>query len=187
MSAVLRWPLRRAREVTLGGGVIAYPTEAVFGLGCDPLNARAVARVLAIKQRDAAKGLILIAADISQLEPFMQIDESMRGDLLRTWPGPVTWVVPAAAGVPEWLSGGRDTLAVRVTAHPVARALCEVTGLALVSTSANFSGHAPLRSPIAVRRLLGKHVDYVVPGAVGGLKKPTEIRDARTHNVLRAG
>ncbi|MDE2461268.1 MAG: threonylcarbamoyl-AMP synthase [Gammaproteobacteria bacterium] len=184
---VLRWPLRRAREVILGGGVIAYPTEAVFGLGCDPLNPQAVARILAIKQRDAAKGFILIAADISQIEPFMQIDESMRAALIETWPGPVTWVVPTSAGVPEWLSGGRDTLAVRVTAHPVARALCEVTGLALVSTSANLSGHPPLRSSLTVRRLLGKHVDYVVPGAVGGLKKPTEIRDARTGQVLRGG
>jgi len=182
-----RWPLRRARDVIWGGGVIAYPTEAVFGLGCDPLNARAVARIFAIKQRDAAKGLILIASGIVQLEPFMQLDDTMRKALLKTWPGPVTWVVPAAPGVPEYLSGGRDTLAVRVTAHPVARALCETTGLALISTSANLSGHSPLRSPPAVRRLLGNKVDYVVPGAVGGLKKPTEIRDARTGQVLRAG
>lgn len=170
-----------------GGGVITYPTEAVFGLGCDPLNAQAVARILAIKQRDAGKGLILIAADITQLEPFMLLDDAMRAALLKTWPGPVTWVVPAAAGVPEYLSGGRDTLAVRVTAHPVARALCETTGLALVSTSANLSGHSPLRSPPTVRHLLGKKVDYVVPGTVGGLKNPTEIRDARTGRVLRAG
>ena len=182
-----RWPLRRARDVIWGGGVIAYPTEAVFGLGCDPLNARAVARIFAIKQRDAAKGLILIASGIVQLEPFMQLDDTMRKALLKTWPGPVTWVVPAAPGVPEYLSGGRDTLAVRVTAHPVARALCETTGLALISTSANLSGHSPLRSPPAVRRLLGNKVDYVVPGAVGGLKKPTEIRDAQTGKILRAG
>lgn len=186
MSA-LRWNLRRARDVVWGGGVLAYPTEAVFGLGCDPLNAAAVAKLLAIKQRDAGKGFILIAADIVQVEPFMQLDGAMRTALLATWPGPVTWVVPAAAGVPDWLTGGRDTLAVRVTAHPVARALCEATGLALTSTSANLSGRSALRSSVAVRRLLGNKVDYVVPGAVGGLKKPTEIRDARTGQVLRAG
>lgn len=185
--SVPRWPLRHARNVVWGGGVIAYPTEAVFGLGCDPLNAQAIARILAIKQRDAGKGFILIAADIAQLEPFMQLGEAMRAELLKTWPGPVTWVVPTSGGVPEYLSGGRDTLAVRVTAHPVARVLCEATSLALVSTSANLSGHSPLRSSLAVRRLLGNKVDYVVPGAVGGLKKPTEIRDARTGNVLRAG
>lgn len=182
----LRWPLKRARDVIWGGGVIAYPTEAVFGLGCDPLNARAVARILAIKQRAAAKGFILIAADIAQLEPFMQLDAAMCAAVLKTWPGPVTWVVPANRGVPAWMSGGRDTLAVRVTAHPVAQALCTAAGLALVSTSANLSGHSPLRSPTAVRRLLGDKVDYVVPGTVGTLKKPTEIRDARTGKILRA-
>ena len=182
----LRWPLKRARDVIWGGGVIAYPTEAVFGLGCDPLNARAVARILAIKQRAAAKGFILIAADIAQLEPFMQLDAAMCAAVLKTWPGPVTWVVPASKGVPAWMSGGRDTLAVRVTAHPVAQALCAAAGLALVSTSANLSGHSPLRSPTAVRRLLGDKVDYVVPGTVGTLKKPTEIRDARTGKILRA-
>ncbi|HKT32299.1 MAG TPA: Sua5/YciO/YrdC/YwlC family protein, partial [Gammaproteobacteria bacterium] len=155
-------------------------------LGCDPLNARAVARILAIKQRAAAKGFILIAADIAQLEPFMQLDAAMRAAVLKTWPGPVTWVVPANRGVPAWMSGGRDTLAVRVTAHPVARALCTAAGFALVSTSANLSGHSPLRSPPAVHRLLGNKVDYVVPGTVGALKKPTEIRDARTGKILRA-
>ena len=183
----LRWPLKHARDVIWSGGVIAYPTEAVFGLGCDPLNGPAVARILAIKQRAPAKGFILIATDIAQLEPFMQLDAAMRAQVLQTWPGPVTWVVPASAGVPGWLSGGRDTLAVRVTAHPVARALCEATGLALVSTSANLSGHSPLRSPPAVRRLLGDKVDYVVPGTVGTRKNPTEIRDARTGRILRAG
>ena len=183
---IIRWPLRHARNVVWGGGVIAYPTEAVFGLGCDPLNAQAVARILAIKQRDAAKGFILIAADIAQLDPFMQLGDTIRTELFKTWPGPVTWVVPVTAGVPEWLTGGRDTLAVRVTSHPVARGLCKATGLALVSTSANLSGHSPLRSPPTVRRLLSDKVDYVVPGAVGGLKKPTEIRDARTGKILRA-
>jgi L-threonylcarbamoyladenylate synthase len=187
VTQLSRWPLRRARDAVWGGGVIAYPTEAVFGLGCDPLNAQAVARIIAIKKRDAAKGFILIACDIVQLEPFVQMHGTMRAELLKTWPGPVTWVVPAAAGVPEWLSGGRETLAVRVTAHPVARALCEAAGLALVSTSANLSGHSPLRSAVAVRRLLGDKLDYVAPGAVGGLKKPTEIRDARSGRVLRAG
>ncbi|HEY3645147.1 MAG TPA: L-threonylcarbamoyladenylate synthase [Gammaproteobacteria bacterium] len=182
------WPLRRALEVVKSGGVIAYPTEAVYGLGCDPLEHAAVRRIFELKQRDAAKGLILIASDISQLLPFMAtMPEPVLQKLRASWPGPVTWVVPAAPSLPFWLSGGRDTLAVRVTAHPVAASLCRVLDMALVSTSANRSGRPPARTALAVRNQLGDGVDDIVPGAVGGLGKPTEIREALTGKVLRAG
>lgn len=188
MTQALRWPLRHAREVILKGGVIAYPTEAVFGLGCDPLNATAVQRIIRLKSRDAAKGLILIAARIEQLLSFLApLSEATRAELNATWPGPVTWVVPASSQVPRLLTGGRDTLAVRVTAHPVARALCESTGIALVSTSANHSGRPPARTALQVRARFHDEIDYVVPGNVGGARKPTEIRDATSGKILRAG
>ncbi|HVC28526.1 MAG TPA: Sua5/YciO/YrdC/YwlC family protein [Gammaproteobacteria bacterium] len=185
MSA-LRWPMRAAQKAIWSGGVIAYPTEAVFGLGCDPLNSAAIAKLLAIKHRDAAKGFILIAADIVQLEPYIDVSDKLRDQLLMTWPGPITWVVPAAPGVPNWLTGGRSTLAVRVTAHPVVQALCASTGFALTSTSANLSSHPPLRSSLAVRQLLKDKLDYIVPGNVGEQRRPTEIRDALTGKLLRA-
>lgn len=182
------WPLRRAVETVRDAGVIAYPTEAVYGLGCDPLERDAVGRILDIKQRDAAKGVILIASRIEQLLPFMaKLPADVLSKLEASWPGPVTWVVPAAAHVPAWLTGGRTTLAVRVTAHPVAHALCAACDMALVSTSANLSGQPPARSALGVRTQLGGVVDYIVPGAVGGLAKPTEIREALTGKVLRAG
>lgn len=182
------WPLRRAVETVRDAGVIAYPTEAVYGLGCDPLEEGAVRRILAIKRRDAAKGVILIASQLSQLLPFMaKLPADVLAKLEASWPGPVTWVVPAAAHVPAWLTGGRRTLAVRVTAHPVAHALCAACDMALVSTSANLSGQPPARSALMVRTQLGETVDYIVPGAVGGLAKPTEIREALTGKVLRAG
>ena len=182
------WLLRRAVQAVQDGGVIAYPTEAVFGLGCDPLEEEAVVRILEIKRRDAAKGVILIAAHMEQVLPFMaKLPGEILGILEASWPGPVTWVVPAAAHVPSWLTGGRSTLAVRVTAHPVARVLCEACSMALVSTSANRSGQAPARSSLMVRMRLGATVDCIVPGAVGGLSKPTEIREALTGKVLRAG
>jgi L-threonylcarbamoyladenylate synthase len=182
------WPLRRAVEAVRDAGVIAYPTEAVFGLGCDPLEEAAVSRILEIKHRDAAKGVILIASHIQQLLPFMaKLSGDVMGKLEQSWPGPVTWVVPAAAHVPAWLTGGRSTLAVRVTSHPVAAALCEACDMALVSTSANMSGQPPARSGLMVRMQLGEAVDCIVPGTVGGLSKPTEIREALTGKVLRAG
>jgi L-threonylcarbamoyladenylate synthase len=170
------------------GGVVAYPTEAVYGLGCDPLEYAAVERIFGLKGRAASKGLILIAAEITQLLPFIaHPDAALRQKLEASWPGPVTWVVPAAPALPFWLSGGRGTIAVRVTAHPAARALCEASRMALVSTSANHSGRSPARSSTQVRALFGDSVDYILPGAVGDLRKPTEIREALSGKVLRAG
>ncbi|HEX5339524.1 MAG TPA: Sua5/YciO/YrdC/YwlC family protein [Gammaproteobacteria bacterium] len=182
-----RWTMRRARDVIRGGGVVAYPTEAVYGLGCDPLAVSAIERILTIKSRDAGKGFILIASRIEQLLLFLApLDKALRSKLEASWPGPVTWIVPAAEGVPDWITGGRDTLAVRVTAHPVARTLCELTGMALISTSANPGGHPPARSAIQVRIRLGTQLDYIVPGHTGPQRSPTEIRDALSGKILRA-
>ena len=175
-----------AARVLRAGGVVAYPTEGVFGLGCDPLDPGAVQRLLDLKSRSARKGLILIAADYAQVRPFVlppgkQLARRLRGD----WPGPVTWVLPAAPGVPGWLTGGRDTLAVRVTGHPLAAALCRAFGRALVSTSANRSGGRAARSALAVRRLFGDAVDLILCGPLGGLRGPTPIRDGTTGGWVR--
>lgn len=181
------WHLRQAARRVRAGGIIAYPTEAVFGLGCDPLNAAAVQRLLDMKGRAAAKGLILIAADLHQLEPYIdELPASRISEILQSWPGPVTWVVPAAAEAPSWLSGGRTTLAVRVTGHAVAADLCRACGIALVSTSANLSGQAPALTALHVRQRLGGLVDYLVPGQTGPQRKPTTIRDALSGAILRA-
>ncbi|MCC5858747.1 MAG: Sua5/YciO/YrdC/YwlC family protein [Ectothiorhodospiraceae bacterium] len=170
------------------GGVIAYPTEAVFGLGCDPLNAEAVARLLAIKGRSADKGLILISHDRASLNPWLQpVPPALEDRLAASWPGPVTWVLPVQPWVPRWLTGSRDTLAVRVTAHSGAAALCRAYGGPLVSTSANRSGHPPARTALQARCRLGRRVDLVVPGPTGGLNRPSEIRDGRSGRVLRQG
>jgi len=183
-----RFRLRHAARLLAGGAVVAYPTEAVFGLGCDPLSEQAVRRLLHLKRRDVRKGLILIAADRAQLEPFVRLDDPLLLDRLgATWPGPVTWLMPTRPGVPSWLTGSHDTLAVRVTAHPVAAALCRAYGGALVSTSANRSSHRPARTALGARLIFGRALDDVLPGTCGGRLRPTEIRDARSGAVLRAG
>jgi len=179
-------PIQSAAQRLRAGGIVAYPTEAVYGLGCDPLNQAAFDRLLALKGRPGAKGVILIAADEAQLTPFMgPLTDSIRARLRQTWPGPVTWIVPTAASVPAWLTGGRDTIAVRVTAHPLAAALCQAFGGALVSTSANRSGEPPARSVEEVQQLFGEQLDAVVAGPLGGLVRPTKICDARTGAVIR--
>ena len=173
---------RQLRE----GKLLAYPTEAVWGLGCDPLNGGAVVGLLALKGRSAAKGLILIAADFEQIEPFLDIKSpQMKSKLIASWPGPVTWVVPCAPNTPAWLRGNRDTLAVRVTAHPIASALCRAFGGAIVSTSANPSGLRPAKTQLKARFYFpGIPLDFL-PGSVGGQDRPTAIFDARSGGKLR--
>ncbi len=186
MSAYLPWHLRRAAQIVRAGGIIAYPTEAVYGLGCAPDNELAVLRLLAIKHRSIDKGLILIAADFEQLTPYIgNISTAIHQKIDTTWPGPVTWLLPKAEHTPNWLCGKHDKIAVRVTAHPIAAALCRCCGSALVSTSANLDGRPPARSSLAVRRKLAG-VDMIVHGATGGLAQPSRIIDALSDTLIRA-
>ncbi len=182
--------LRQAARVFHEGGLIAYPTEAVYGLGCDPANGAAVVRLLELKQRPIEKGLILIASSMDQLEPYIDweaLTAVQRARIAQSWPGPYTWLIPTRAATPAWLRGQHTTLAVRITAHPIAAALCAAAGSALVSTSANLSGRRPARTALEVRRALGDRLDYILPGAVGGATKPSTITDAVTGRLVRAG
>nr|WP_049615136.1 L-threonylcarbamoyladenylate synthase type 1 TsaC [Yersinia pekkanenii] len=169
--------------------VIAYPTEAVFGLGCDPDSEKAVSALLALKQRPWQKGLILIAASYEQLKSY--VDDSVLSDMQREtifscWPGPVTWVIPARIETPRWLTGSFDSLAVRVSDHPLVQQLCSQYGKPLVSTSANLSGYEPCRTAEEVRIQFGPSL-MVLPGKVGGRLNPSEIRDVLTGKQFRQG
>ena len=170
------------------GHVIAYATEAVFGLGCDPDDVQAVMRLLQIKQRPIEKGVILVAASWEQLLLYVDLTRLPEDKLLQakaSWPGPFTWVMPANDKTPKWLTGQFDSIAVRVSAHPQVRELCLAWGKALVSTSANLSGEAPCRSEHEVETQLGGRVDFIMPGEVGGAINPSEIRDVLTGKLLR--
>lgn len=179
--------LEKAIETVREGGVIAYPTEAVYGLGCDPRNETAVQRILALKQRDVRQGLILVAADFTQFGDLIKsLPDELTTHVFATWPGPVTWLWPAADNCPAWLTGGRDTLAIRVSAHPLVQRLCRSTG-PLVSTSANPHGQPPARSAKEAKAYFPEGVDYVLGGETGGAEAPSEIRDVRTGEILRSG
>ena len=170
------------------GGVLAYPTEAVWGLGCDPDNEAAVLRLLELKQRPVDKGLILVAAHLDPLRRWLDLaalPAARLAAVLDTWPGPNTWVMPAAADAPAWITGGGDGIAVRVSAHPVVVALCQAFGGPLVSTSANPGGQPPAHSRAELDPALLDAVDAVVAGETGGLARPTPIRVALNGSVLR--
>ncbi|MCC6202080.1 MAG: Sua5/YciO/YrdC/YwlC family protein [Gammaproteobacteria bacterium] len=179
------WRLRLARRHVRSGGIIAYPTEGVFGIGCDPLQEAAVLRLLSLKQRDWRQGLIIIGAELDQLWCFIgSRDPNLLHRLKSSWPGPVTWLVPASPATPKWLTGGRTTIALRVPGHELARNLCRCCG-PLVSTSANLHARPPARTALGVRKNLGRMIDYLVPGEIGDRQGPSDIRDALTGAVLR--
>ncbi|WP_411705523.1 L-threonylcarbamoyladenylate synthase type 1 TsaC [Edaphovirga cremea] len=176
-------------EVLKRQEVIAYPTEAVFGLGCDPDSEHAVNELLLLKQRPKEKGLILIAADYAQLLPYIEdavLTSQQRERIFASWPGPITWVIPAKTETPGWLTGRFDSLAVRVTDHPLVQQLCRQYGKPLVSTSANLTGYPPCRSEHEVRLQFGDSFP-VLRGSVGGRENPSEIRDALTGELYRQG
>ncbi len=188
MAATVLTP-ELAADALRSGGVIAYPTEGVWGLGCDPRNERAVQRVLAIKRRDVAKGMILIAADVMQLRPFINLDAltpECRNAVQASWPGANTWIVPATTGAPRWITGDHDGIAVRVSSHPGVIALCRAFAGALVSTSANLAGEPSPHTRDALDPRMLVQVDGVLVGETGDRAAPSVIRDARTGAVLRA-
>lgn len=170
------------------GDVIAYPTESVFGVGCDPDNIPAIKALLFVKKRPKSKGLILIAADISQLEGYVDFDslsDEIKARVLSSWPGPVTWVMPAGKKITNWITGQFDTVAVRVSDHPDVQRLCLAFGKPVTSTSANLSGKEPCKITEDVLDQFGNSISCILSGKTGGADKPTQIRDASTGLVLR--
>jgi L-threonylcarbamoyladenylate synthase len=170
------------------GEVIAYPTEAVYGLGCDPLNECAVRKILTLKARPASAGLILLADRFECFEPFIcEIPDDKLDTAMDSWPGPITWLFPRAPAVPDWLAGDHPTVALRVTAHPLCRELCAAFGGAIVSTSANPASAPPARSAAQVEEYFGSAIAGIVRGALGDEDRPSEIRDLASGRVLRKG
>lgn len=179
--------LREAVRHVRRGGLVAYPTESVYGLGCDPLDREAFEQLLELKGRALGKGVILIADAVARFEAWVApIPETAWERMRATWPGAVTWVVPAADRAPEWIGGGRGTIAIRVPGHALARRLCSACQSPLVSTSANPAGLPPARTTLGVRRYFGSEALLVLAGEVGASRRPSTVCDALTGEVLRA-
>ncbi|WP_287881182.1 L-threonylcarbamoyladenylate synthase [Aquitalea sp.] len=177
--------LMQARAHLRRGGVIAYSTESCFGLGCLPTDVRAIRRVLAVKARPNHKGLIVIAANIAQIRHLVRpLTAAQWAELASYWPGPYTFLLPASHKVPPALRGRHDKIAVRITAHGEAAALCRALGSALVSTSANRAGQRALKTAAACRKAFGQTV-LTLPGCIGKRRKPSTIIDFTTGRVLR--
>lgn len=179
--------IARAVEVLRSGGVLAYPTEAVWGLGCDPWHRGGVQRILDLKGRDPDKGLIMVAADAEQLAPWLSsLPADQRARVYGPSPRPTTWVVPDPEGrAPRWVKGEHAGVALRISAHPLVVALCRAFGQPVISTSANPAGRPPARDQAGVERYFGAAVDYCLPGATGGEVSPSVVRDVVSGETLR--
>lgn len=182
------WHLKQAVRCLQQGGLLAYPTEAVWGLGCDPWNRDAVLKLLKLKQRPQEKGLILVASDRDQIRALIAgLAPSEQQLLDESWPGPSTWLIPdPQQRIPSWIKGRFDTVAIRVSAHKGVQALCHAFGGPVVSTSANLAGQSPAKTPLSIQRTFGDRIDYLLPGSLGGLAQPTTIRDLKTGRTFRA-
>ncbi|WP_300272132.1 L-threonylcarbamoyladenylate synthase [Halomonas sp.] len=168
------------------GGVIAYPTEAVWGLGCDPDDDAALTRLLRLKRRDPAKGVILVAGRIEQFDAWLEgLPPERHAPLAASWPGPNTWLVPDNGRSRALVRGDHDRVALRVSAHPLVAALCDAFGGPIVSTSANIASEPPAMSAEQVRAIFGDGLDAIVEGELGGLERPSTIRDLVSGRVLR--
>jgi len=178
--------IHHAVQVLKEGGIIAYPTEAVYGLGCLPDKVKAIKHLLKLKQRPVEKGLILLAAEFSQLEPYIApLDKEVQQKILSSWPGPVTWVVPTSAQTSSLIRGKFQTVAIRISAHPIVRQLCRQCQSAIISTSANITGQEMSYSALDVHSHFKDQLDYILDGKLGESDKPTIIKDALTDEVIR--
>ena len=168
------------------GEIIAYPTEAVFGLGCDPFNEVAVHKLLSLKNRSVDKGLILIAHDWQQITDLCApIDQVLLAHAQATWPGPATWVFPASVKAPAWIKGNHPSIALRVTQHPLASALCQAFGHPIVSTSANIEGEPPAKDIQTLNRYFDTDLSLILDGSLGEALTPTPIKDVQTGKIFR--
>ena len=170
----------------LAGDIVACATESVWGLSCDPWQETTVESLLTLKNRHRKKGLILVAADISQFSFLLDdLSSTHKAQLELSWPGATTWLVPHHQRVPEWISGEHDTVALRVSNHAAVKQLCSAWGGPLVSTSANTSGAQSGTEIHQVKRYFGHELIYIMPGITGGRKWPSRIVDLATGKVLR--
>jgi L-threonylcarbamoyladenylate synthase len=175
-----------AARAMCSGGVIAYPTEGVWGLGCDPLDGRAVSKILALKSRPEHKGLILLAPSIDFFGPYFAELDSKKLKIIEESRGKgITWLISNSGSAPEWITGGQSTLAIRVSDHPRVVGICEAFGGAIVSTSANPAGLRAATNLLTVQRYFGNLIDAIVPGATGGQNGATEIRDLQSGRTIR--
>ena len=185
----LHQPPKNEIEALLRGELVVYPTEAVWGIGCDPDNEEAVLKLLEAKQRPVEKGLILVAQNVSQCTDYFDYEAvpiEKRAEIFSSWPGPVTWLLPAKSTAPKWVTGGSDFIAIRVSDHPTIQRMCKAFNKPIVSTSANITGTPVCEKLEEAKEVFGDKVAFYVDEALGGNTKPSVIKHSITGEIFRS-
>jgi L-threonylcarbamoyladenylate synthase len=179
--------IQQATKAINSGGIIAYPTEAVWGLGCDPWNIEAVIKLLKIKQRSSSKGFVVVASSIDQISKLCTgLSQSKLQQLQQTWPGPYNWIIPdTQSWFPSIVRGKHLGVAIRVSNHPIIQKLCDAVGHPIISTSANLSGQSPCLTYQQVDTVFADKISGVLNGKLGGSTQPCSIRDLATGKIIR--
>ncbi len=180
-----------AQAVTLlqSGAIIAYPTESMYGFGCDPRQYAAVQALLHLKQRAEAKGLLLVSGEFAHLAPYIALDQvsvAQWDAIWAHWPGFRTYIFPASVSAPSWITGEHSGIALRLSQHPVITQLSQAFGHPIVSTSANYTSQPPIVSLKELRDVF-PGVAGVVEGDVGEYRQASTIQDVLTGKIFRAG
>jgi L-threonylcarbamoyladenylate synthase len=179
------WRTDTAARVLSRGGVIVHATEAVFGVAASAYDQAACCRVARLKRRSRGKSFIVVGANLAQIAALVTLETPLVDEILQTWPGAHTWILPARRTAPSWLKDAQGKIAVRVTAHRQMASLCHRAG-PVVSTSANPTGRKPARTLFAARCYFGDRIECYLKGRVGPEKRPSAIRDGSSGKVIRA-
>ncbi|MFV9614726.1 MAG: L-threonylcarbamoyladenylate synthase [Gammaproteobacteria bacterium] len=176
--------IRHAVHIINRGGIIAYPTDTIYGLGCDPYNPDAVKKINAIKQRPLNKQFILLAANINQLRPLILIKKEQ--EKIITQNTQVTsWIVKASPTAPPWLVGDSKTLCIRISKHDEVQRLCNTLGHAIISTSANLAGKKTAKNALQLHKYFHQYVEIILIANKNPGRKASKIIRLCDNQVIR--
>ncbi len=179
------WALNRFVHAVSRGAIFGYPTDTVWGLGCHPLIASSVSRILQIKNRSPDKGLILLSCRIEYCQDYLGVGTDELESIRSPGEQPTTWLVTASESCPPWIHGIYPTVGIRITSHPLIQSICDGLQAPIVSTSANRSGKATARTSFQMRKQFGSELDFIVNGFATGSRQPSEIKSLTSGTILR--
>ena len=158
--------IKRAADILKTGGVISYPTDTIYGIGCDIYNKKALEKIYLMKGRDKRKPMSFVCSDLSHISQFAKVSNSAYRIMKRCLPGPYTFILEASSDVPKMLMPKRKTVGIRIPDNEITLSLVRELGNPIISTSANITGEDVISDPIEIDLYLGKFLDATIDGGI---------------------